>query len=84
MPLPRALRRFLLLVASVFILLASLLRWVAGDEAKGDWGERCVQTSDCKDGLECGVKYAAPYCTTVCETDAQCPSGWSCAAVCRK
>jgi len=74
----------MLLVASVLVFMATLLRACAGDDAKGDWGEACVESRDCKSGLTCGLQYAAPYCTSSCEGVSQCPSGWSCAGVCRK
>lgn len=74
----------MLLVASVLVLLATLLRACAGDDARGDWGEACVQTSDCRSGLQCGVTQGAPYCTAKCEASSECPSGWTCAGVCRK
>lgn len=74
----------MLLVASVLVFLATVLRACAGDDARGDWGEACVQSSDCRSGLQCGVPYGAPYCTSPCEGAKQCPSDWTCAAVCRR
>lgn len=82
--LPRALRRFMLLIASVLVLLATLLRACAGDDVRGDWGERCVQSADCRSGLVCGIPQGAPYCTSECSGAGDCPSGWTCAGVCRK
>lgn len=84
MPLPRALRRFMLLVASVLMLLATLLRACAGDDVRGDWGEACVQSADCRPALFCGIPQGAPYCTNLCTRSDECPSGWTCAGVCRK
>ena len=74
----------MLLIASVFVVLATLLRACAGDDARGDWGEACVESRDCRSGLECGVTRAAPYCTKACGSASECPSGWTCAAVCRR
>ena len=74
----------MLLVASVLTVLAAMLRACAGDDAKGDWGEACASSRDCRTGLQCGLPYAAPYCTSECQGSKQCPSDWSCSGVCRK
>ena len=74
----------MLLMASALALLATLLRACSGDDVRGDWGDRCVQSADCRSGLHCGIPQGAPYCTSSCESSAQCPSAWTCAGVCRK
>lgn len=45
--------------------------------AAGCYGS--VQSGGCPNGLTCGSHYSGPICIHKCNTDAQCPDGYTCA-----
>ena len=75
------LRRKLLIVLALVAGLAVL--FVAGVQVTGGpMGAPCVDSYSCKGfligGAECVAVDEGAYCTRYCDTDAECPEGWSC------
>ncbi|GEM_PF-3217589 len=77
--MPKALRRFLMMVLTLATALVSLLLFILGF-GKADLGEKCSLDEDCKPRLVCGKSAGAPYCTNACDVTAPdtCVKGYSC------
>ena len=63
-------------------LVATITVWgfaLACSDPAGEVGDHCQQTSECADGkCQTGGGFPGGICTRQCESNAECPSGWSC------